>query len=307
MSDRPTVAVLHPGWMGAAIAAHLRARGLDVLWHPPGRGPRTQERAHQADLRPVPDLNDLLAQADVLLSICPPAAAEQVARTVARAAVDSVFHGIYVEANAISPTRAVAIAEHLAEAGIAMIDGAIIGPPPLDGATVRVYLAGSDDHVTRVTSLFTGTAVTPVVIGRSLGSASALKMAQAQYQKASRALAAVSHALAARYGVTDHLLAEAHRNSRSPLTDPDYLPTVAARAWRWAPELLDVADTLRQANLPDDLARGAAAVLSLWTDDKDNFDLPLATLLSQLDQPHSPDALDRGGAERPIRSGGTIG
>lgn len=289
MSDQPTIAVLHPGWMGAAIAAHLRARGLDVLWHPPGRGPRTQERARQVDLRPVPDFNELLAQADVLLSICPPAAAEQVARAVTRASADSGFRGTYVEANAISPARAVAIAEHLAEAGISMVDGAIIGTPPIDGGTVRLYLAGPDSHAARVAGLFTGTAVAPVPVGHCLGSASALKMAQAQYQKASRALAAVSHALAARYGVTDHLLAEAHRNSRSPLTDPDYLPTVAARAWRWAPELRDVADTLHEANLPDDLARGAAAVLDLWTDDKDNFELPLATLLDQLNQPPSPD------------------
>ncbi|WP_432111013.1 DUF1932 domain-containing protein [Streptomyces sp. YPW6] len=34
------------------------------------------------------------------------------------------------------------------------------------------------------------------------------------------------------------------------LSDPEYLPSVAARDWRWAPEMEEVADTLRAADLP---------------------------------------------------------
>ncbi|WP_281284357.1 DUF1932 domain-containing protein [Nonomuraea diastatica] len=59
------------------------------------------------------------------------------------------------------------------------------------------------------------------------------------------------------------------------MADPAYLPSVAARAWRWAPEMEEVAGALRAAGLPDDLAVAAHAVLSRWEDDKDRFDIGL--------------------------------
>jgi hypothetical protein len=39
------------------------------------------------------------------------------------------------------------------------------------------------------------------------------------------------------------------------------MPSVAARAWRWAPELIEVADTLEAQHLPPDLALATASVL----------------------------------------------
>jgi hypothetical protein len=95
-------------------------------------------------------------------------------------------------------------------------------------------------------------------------------MAYAGYNKASSALAAVAHALAADYGVTEHLLVEAARTKRSALSELDELPGLVDRAWRWAPEMLEVADTLRAAGLPDDFAKAAAAVLDHWSADKEN-------------------------------------
>jgi uncharacterized protein DUF1932 len=57
------------------------------------------------------------------------------------------------------------------------------------------------------------------------------------------------------------------RMPRDILANRDYLPNVAARAWRWAPEMHEVADTLRAQQLPSDLALAAAAVLKGWSDD----------------------------------------
>lgn len=45
-----TIALLHPGEMGAAIGAGLRAQGHRVLWASAGRGAATRQRAADAGL-----------------------------------------------------------------------------------------------------------------------------------------------------------------------------------------------------------------------------------------------------------------
>jgi 3-hydroxyisobutyrate dehydrogenase-like beta-hydroxyacid dehydrogenase len=265
--------------MGAAIAAAARTAGqAEVFWCQAGRSKATAGRAAEAGIRPLPDLGALLSACDVVLAICPPAAAEELADEVAVAG----FDGVYVEANAISVARAERIAYRLNGAGVRIVDGAIIGPPPVAGRSARLYLAGPEPESLLVADMFSTGPVEAVLLPRSVGAASALKMAYASYQKTARTLAAVAHALAARYGLTDQLLEEAHRLTISPLADPGYTPGVAARAWRWGPEMHEVADTLAAAGLPTDLATAAAAVLGLWEDDRDNWDISLDSALGRL-------------------------
>lgn len=54
--------------------------------------------------------------------------------------------------------------------------------------------------------------------------------------------------------------------------------------WRWAPEMLEVADTLRVAGLPADFAEAAAAVMQHWESARDQV-VPLATVLELLRTP----------------------
>lgn len=286
--------MLHPGQMGAALAVQARRNRARVLWCPAGRSPATAGRAGAADLTAVSDLGELLAAADIVLSVCPPKFAADVAAQVA----SHGYRGIFVEANAISPERSVRIAEIVAAVGAQVVDGAIIGPPPGDGSAARVYLSGAadgvsdgesdgtddgrDDAVERVAAVFRGTDAEPVVVAGGLGAASALKMSFAAFNKAGLVLAAVSHALAARHQVTGHLIAEAERLTRSPLARPDALPGLAARAWRWVPEMHEIAETLDAAGLPPDLAHAAAAVLAHWRADKDSWDLPVDEVLARL-------------------------
>ncbi|WP_262391885.1 DUF1932 domain-containing protein [Nocardiopsis sp. CNR-923] len=90
-------------------------------------------------------------------------------------------------------------------------------------------------------------------------------MAYGSYQKAACALAAVAQALADAHGVSEQLTSEARRLAKSPLATPDHLSGVAAKAWRWAPEMREVADTLAATGLPGDLARAAASRSSSGT------------------------------------------
>jgi 3-hydroxyisobutyrate dehydrogenase-like beta-hydroxyacid dehydrogenase len=268
-----TVGLLHPGRMGSAIAAQLIARGHRVVWCPVGRSVGSARRAEQVGLVAVDSIGELLTACDVVFSICPPAAAEEVADQIAG------YTGIFVEANAISPHRMVAIGERL---DATVVDASIIGPPPSATARARMYLSGPADAVELVRGLLAGSTAEPVSLGARLGQASALKMAFGSFQKTSRALAAVSHAIAGDYGVTEQLLKEATELGDNALMEPDYLPSAAARAWRWAPEMIEVAETARMLGLPDALATGSAEVMARWAADQDDFDIDLATALRHL-------------------------
>ncbi|MFD2473493.1 DUF1932 domain-containing protein [Amycolatopsis silviterrae] len=268
-----TVGLLHPGRMGSAIAAQLIAGGHQALWCPAGRSAGTARRAAETGLTAVETIPQLLERSAVVFSICPPAAAEEVAGHLGD------YDGIFVEANAISPQRTIEIDARLRAT---VVDGSIIGPPPNEHSTARVYLSGPDDAVELVRGLLAGSSAEPVPLGERIGAASAVKMAYGSFQKTSRALAAVSHAIADDYGVGEQLLNEATALGSNALADLDGLPSAAARAWRWAPEMLEVAETARALGLPDALATGAAEVMSRWADDKDDFDLGLPATLRNL-------------------------
>ena len=277
MSASVTVGLLHPGRMGAAIAAQIVAGGHTVLWCPDGRSPATHHRAADAGLRPVP-LGQLLANSEIVLSICPPAVAEQIATEVAEIG----YCGIYVDANAISPAHMQRITTGFTAAGTVAIDGCIFGAPPGGQPSARLYLAGAPAASRRVADLFTGSLAEPVLLGDRPGQASALKMAFASFQRTSRTAAALAHALADDHDITQALLTEAERMPRDILTNRDYLPSVAARAWRWAPEMHEVADTLSDQHLPTDLALATANVLQRWADTATGQPTDPATILRQL-------------------------
>jgi 3-hydroxyisobutyrate dehydrogenase-like beta-hydroxyacid dehydrogenase len=147
-----------------------------------------------------------------------------------------------------------------------------------------VYLSGPGEAVTRVHGLLAGSRAEPVALSDRIGDASALKMAFGSYNKASHALAAVSQALAEEYGVAAALQAEAGREAESALARPHRVPGVAARAWRWAPEMREAAESFAAVGLPADLATAAAAVFGRWESDKDDADLDMATALLHLRQ-----------------------
>ncbi|MFF7947130.1 NAD(P)-dependent oxidoreductase [Streptomyces griseorubiginosus] len=277
-----TVTLLHPGAMGAPVGAHAGRAGARVLYVPIGRGSASIDRARKAGLEAAESLGAALAVSDLIMSICPPHAAEDVAHDV----LAHTFRGIYVEANAISPERALRIANACLERDIVMIDASLIGAPPGADSSPRLYLSGDPDGVSRVAAVFEGTGVVARPLYAGVGAASALKMAFASFQKSARALAAVSHALATSHGVGDELALEAESLSSRILAEVDYLPSLAARAWRWAPEMEEIAAALRSAGLPPDLAVASATVMRLWNADKDRFDLPLEEVLAHLRVPN---------------------
>ena len=264
--------------MGTRIGEILQAGGHDVQYCPAGRSSRTLRRAQDAGFHPVDRLEDLCDSAEVLITLVPPEAALAVAQAVAAAA----FSGLYVDANAVNPERMRVINGLVTHAGGALVDGCLIGPVPTRRGTTRLYLTGQHRHVSEISALFAESDVGVVVLDGPVGAASALKIAHSSFAKTSRVLAALAHALAAEYGVQEALTEEARRRSRPALAEPEFFPTVAARAWRWAPELAQSAESYRTVGLPDAMLRGAEELLRAWSEHKDIDDTQVDLLLREL-------------------------
>lgn len=279
--DQQTVGILHPGSMGAPVAACAATNAAAVLWCPVGRSPASIARAQRYGLEPVTTLHELLDRADTVISLCPPAAAEDLARDVA---VHGFTDGVYVDANAISAERTERIVRLLPHTR-AVVDAGVVGSPPVGGKTPTLYLSGPTAGTEPVEELFAGTAVRTKVLGSEVGQASALKLAYASFQKTSRVLVALSIGLARAHGVDQELIDIASRRTDSYLAEPEYIAKTAARAWRWGPELEEAADMLAAAGLPPEMLRAAAATLARWDDVKDNGALSLTDALTRLAQP----------------------
>ncbi|MBF6314037.1 phosphogluconate dehydrogenase [Nocardia sp. FDAARGOS_372] len=278
------VGLLHPGRMGAAIGARLTTAGHTVLWCPTGRSPASAERARTAALAPVDDLTELTARATTIVSICPAHVAVSLAETVAQHG----FTGLYIDANATNPTTMRSIRAAFDDSSD-VIDAVISGPPPTAETGPRIHLAGPAPAAARAYDLFISAGLTTTNLGERLGAASALKMATASYLRTTRLLAALAHGLADAHGVTDALIAEAHELGAKPLADRGYLPSVAARAWRWQQEMVDVADTLTDADLPAGLAAASAQLFECLAAEKDNFSIAPEAVIARLRTPTAPN------------------
>jgi len=250
-----TIGLLHPGEMGASVGASARASGSRVLWVSEGRGPDTRRRAEAAGLENAGTLRALLAASDVVLSVCPPHAARDLARQVA----GHGFRGVYVDGNAIAPATAREIDGIVRTAGATYVDGGIIGPPPNQPGTTRLYLSGAGAE--RVRALFAIGPLEAIVLTGDLTAASAIKMAYAAWTKGSQALIMAVRAMATAEGVDEALLAEWQRSQPElPRRSDNAARSTAGKAWRWVGEMDEIAATFAGAGLPDGFHRGAGEI-----------------------------------------------
>jgi 3-hydroxyisobutyrate dehydrogenase-like beta-hydroxyacid dehydrogenase len=259
-----TIGLLHPGEMGAGVGAAARAGGSRVLWASQGRGDDTRRRAAAAGLEDATTVAALVGKSDVVLTVCPPHAALDVARAVAGHA----FRGLYVDGNAVAPTTSRSIAKIVEAAGATYVDGGIIGPPPDKPGTTRLYLSGAAAE--RVRALFAPGPLEAVVLPGDLTSASAIKMAYAAWTKGSQALIMAVRALATAEGVDEALLTEWGRSQPDlPKRSENAAKSTARKAWRWVGEMDEIAATFKGASLPDGFHRGASELYRRMASYKD--------------------------------------
>ena len=260
-----TVTLLNPGNMGATIGAAVT--GARVLWVSNGRSEGTRQRARKAGLVEVGSLTEAVRESDAVLSVCPPHAAEEVARSVA----DVGFAGLYVDANAVSRATAQRVGTAVGKSGATFVDGAIIGPPVTKPGRTRLYLSGAGAE--GVAELFSGSMLDAKVIEGDPGAASALKMTYAAWTKGSDALILAIRALAAREGVDEALLGEWAQSHPNLGPKSERAASVAApKGWRYVGEMEEIAASFGAAGLPTGFHEAAADLYRRLAPFKDRTD-----------------------------------
>jgi len=240
------IGILHPGAMGTSVAATAQNGGHEIWWVPEGRSRATRDRAGELGFRPAASPGELAECCQVVLSVCPPHAAEDVARSMVAAG----FTGLFVDANAISPRRTGQIGARLARDGVDFVDGGIIGTPAWERGTTRLYLTGP--RARDAARLFAAGPLEAVCLEGEVGRASALKMCYAANSKGTRALLLAVLGAADALGVREELLAQwEHDRPGLPAEICRKVLGTTPRAWRWVGEMEEIAATFAEAGLPE--------------------------------------------------------
>jgi 3-hydroxyisobutyrate dehydrogenase-like beta-hydroxyacid dehydrogenase len=253
--EKLNIGFLHPGEMGISLAASAKNTGHMAYWASEGRSPQTQERATKFNLLDAQTLEALCDVCSVIISVCPPHAAEDVAGEVVKAS----FEGIYLDANAISTQRVQQIGQMMKEAGIKFVDGGIIGLPAWESGRTWLYLSGRERDY--LAACFDGGPLETEVMGEEIGKASALKMCFAAYTKGRTALLCALLAAAEKLGVRKDLERQWSRDgSDFAEKTKGQVRGVTAKAWRFTGEMQEIAATFGEAGVPKEFHLAASEI-----------------------------------------------
>lgn len=255
MSDRPvTVGLLYPGEMGAAVAAVLRRRGTPVVTTLRGRGGETAARAAACGAHVLDSPAQVVGRSDVVISLVPPSAAEQVAAAYCAAAEAAPPDAIFVDANSVGPEKAAGMAARVEAAGRSFVDASINGLARNLATGGTLYLSGR--RAADVARLFDGV-VGVRVLGEEPGRASAMKMLLGGLSKGTCALFAELALLAHRQGILDDLLEATTRTYPGVMTVVNrMLPTYPRHAGRRETEMNELGATAARAGVTPAVIEG---------------------------------------------------
>ncbi|WP_183844815.1 MULTISPECIES: NAD(P)-dependent oxidoreductase [unclassified Rhizobium] len=260
----PHFAIIGSGAMGSAVAKRLIDRGVTVLTHLEGRSEQTIARAMAAGMVPVG--RQELTKAELILSIVPPAQAIKVAEFVAGISSGMPAPPPFIDLNAIAPKTMQALAARFDGSGVEVLDGAIIGGPPVPGKSgPTIYISGDRAERSR---LLEDCGLRIRRLDGPPGAASALKMCYAGINKGSIGLGTAMLLAASRSGAAASLKAELSES----LPDVDRklsksIPDMYPKAYRWVAEMQEIADFLGEDDPAATIFRGMADLFSRMASD----------------------------------------
>lgn len=240
-----TVGMLYPGEMGSTLAGLLRSRGIRVATTLGSRSPRTRRLSLDAGVIELVSLAEVVRQSDIVMSLVPPAAAEEVAAAYCELAHLSGPSQLYVDVNAISPELAERLAMKLADRGREYVDGAINGLAKTVASGGTLFLSGA--RAGEVAGLF-GDAIHTRVLGDRPGLASAMKMLLSGVSKGLCALYMELALVAQRRGMLDEMVAEVSRIYPGVAAVVERMaPTIPQHRLRRAEEMRELEETTQAA------------------------------------------------------------
>ena len=249
-----TVGIVSPGAMGSALGRAWAAGGVRVVATVAGRSERTRGLAQGLEL--LGSLADVVQAADVVVSVCPPAAAPAVLEEVLDVAGGA--RPVLADLNAVSPVTMASLEQRAGAAGFALVDGAISGGPPRPGGETVLYLSGPR------ADLLAGLPAAGLrtrVVGEGVGTASAVKMCTASVYKGTTALWAQALETAHAHGVLDVVLDDLGEEYPDAVAGAARRIAVAtSKADRFVGEMEQIAETQAGAGASRELFDGMAAV-----------------------------------------------
>jgi 3-hydroxyisobutyrate dehydrogenase-like beta-hydroxyacid dehydrogenase len=256
-----TVGLLSPGDMGHVVGQVLLQHGMRVVTCLQGRSERTHTLSRKAGIAEVPTHEQLVREADLLLSILVPEEALNTARVVAQALGNAGATTLYADCNAVSPRTVRAIAEVITAAGSRFVDAGIIGSPPRREGATRFYASGPDVEEFAELGRY-GLDVRP--LGLEIGQASGIKMCYAAFTKGTTALATGLLTVAHSMGLYEPLVQEFQKSQGDRYrTMERQIPTMPPRSYRWIGEMEEIAQTFADAGLTPKFHQAAADMYRL--------------------------------------------
>ena len=259
-----SVAILSPGDMGHAIGQLLKENELRVLTCLTGRSSRTRTLSEQAGITDVPNLNDLVEQSDILMSVTVSEAVPGLCREIANAVKSTGTDLLFAECNAIAPQLTREMEGVLTEAGARYVDASIIGGPPRNGSSPRLYASG--DNAAELEQL-RDFGLDVRNLGPQLGRASGIKMCYAAMTKGTTALQAELLIAAEKMGLTEELMAEFAGSQPAVVSRMEgWMPGMPAKSRRWISEMEEIEATFNELGLTPNIFKGVADIYRMIGD-----------------------------------------
>ncbi len=259
------IAILSPGNMGSAVGRFLVEGGFDVVSCLGERSDFTRERAKKYGIRDIGGMDDMVAAADLVLSILDPAKAEEIAGAAAVAMKKVGKSLIFADCNATSPATAEKLNAIIEDAGGRFVDVGIIGGAP-DRKENFPNFCASGPHADLLLPL-DGKGVKILKVGDEIGAGSAIKICNGAWNKGAFALYTAVMLAAEHYGFTE-ILRERLPGSQAGTVDKldgaiNRLPSLSGR---YIGEMEQVAETFASIGMPDGFHNASAELFRMLND-----------------------------------------
>ena len=271
------IGFMTPGDMGQGVALQLKNKGFTVCTALEKRSDRSRKMAKEIGLTDVGSIARLTAESDLIMSVMNPGAAVDFAREAAAAIRNQSHKPTFIDCNAVAPDTMREIDELMKSAGARCLDGGIIGPPPRGTAKTSLYISGPGagdlqqigNEQLRVT-----------IMSERLGDASAIKACYSGFNKGTQGLLLQTLVAAQRLGVYEQLEKQL-LSSKGDMYNwlLETLPQMPPKAYRWVPEMYQLAKTFEGVGMTPRIFQGEA----------DMFEMIAATALGK----ETPENRDR--------------
>ena len=233
------------GEMGSEIGRYLVMNGLEVISVYEGRSEISKKRASKYKIRDAGSIEQFCKISDLVISIIPPDKAVETANLYT--SYKNKDGQIYCDLNAISTITAKKIKLLLDEKKIDYVDGAIMGGPPTENYSPRIYLSGK---LSEKLNFLNGKGIELMVLKGSDFKASATKMVYASITKGSKALVAGALIAAKKNNVYDELMEELkYSEEYFSLVAKNQIPSIKHKAYRWVGEMNEISLTYKESGL----------------------------------------------------------